>query len=88
LLDLVLRRTANEATHLPVDENPAWADNAFVNHSVQAKASEHNWHISLSQWIGLSNLQRFALMKLSKPGHEQKNFPKAMKEFNLVQHYS
>jgi len=35
------------------------------------------------QWRELSILQRFALIKLCRPGHENKNFPIAMKEFGL-----
>jgi len=48
------------------------------------KLKEFDWIISLRQWRELSNLQRFVLMKLCKPGHENKNFPKAIKEFGLA----
>jgi hypothetical protein len=41
-------------------------------------------NISLTQWRGLTVLQRFALLKLTRPGHENKNFSKAMKEFGLA----
>lgn len=84
LLQLVPMRTGNEATNLMVDQYPAWANLAEVHPSLQEKAKEHNWHISVAQWQSLSNLQRFALLKLYRPGHENKNFPKAMMEFNLV----
>jgi hypothetical protein len=29
-------------------------------------------------------LQRFVLIKLCRPGHENENFPKAVKEFGLI----
>ncbi|MEM6714613.1 MAG: nitrate reductase associated protein, partial [Cyanobacteria bacterium P01_C01_bin.147] len=35
------------------------------------------------QWADLSPLARFALCKLSRPGHENRNFLSALYEFNL-----
>ena len=84
LCQLVMQLTGREASDLQVDPNPAWADLKQVHPSLQAKAREHNWFITTDQWRSLNNLQRFALLKLYRPGHENKNFPKAMKEFNLV----
>jgi hypothetical protein len=34
-------------------------------------------------WGGLDELQRFALVKLSHPGHEHRNLPRAFAEFGL-----
>lgn len=81
---LVYAHFGNEPTDLMVPANPAWANLQEVDASLQAKASEHKWFISTGQWRSLTNLQRFALLKLYRQGHENKNFPKAMKEFNLV----
>jgi hypothetical protein len=81
---LVVMHKGNEPVNLMMDNNPPWANLDEVHPSLQAKAKEHNWFISIAQWRSLSNLQRFALLKLYRPGHENKNFPKAMKEFNLV----
>lgn len=36
-------------------------------------------------WQGLQELQRFALVKLSHPGHEHRNLPLALAEFNLIE---
>jgi hypothetical protein len=47
------------------------------------RALEFGIAISLLQWRELTNLQRFALIKLSRPGHESKNFIKALKEFGI-----
>jgi len=44
---------------------------------------EFNLTISISQWQKLTNLQRFVLIKLSHPSHENKNFLPALKEFNI-----
>ncbi len=84
LTRLIRLRCCNEPTFFMVDKEAAWANLAKVDASLQAKAMEYNWHVSLSQWRSLTNLQRFALLKLYRPGHENRNFPKAMKEFNLV----
>jgi hypothetical protein len=35
-------------------------------------------------WAELSELQRFALVKLSHPGHEHRNLPRALAEFGLL----
>ncbi|MBE9194853.1 nitrate reductase associated protein [Synechocystis sp. LEGE 06083] len=40
--------------------------------------------ITLSQWQSLTPLQRFALIKLSRTGHENRNFLPAIKEFGLM----
>ncbi len=62
-----------------------WEDLSQVPTEVQEKALE--WQCApptLAQWIGLDLLQRFALVKLSRSGHEGENFPKAMAEFGLI----
>jgi hypothetical protein len=84
LIELIERRCGNQPTNLVVNKTPAWANLDQVDTSLLEKAKEYNWTISTSQWKSLSNLQRFALLKLYRPGHENKNFPRAMKEFNLV----
>ncbi|MEO6720564.1 MAG: nitrate reductase associated protein [Ferruginibacter sp.] len=84
LRSLVRLRTGNEATGLAIDKEPSWANLKRIEPALQDKAKEHNWHITLEQWKSLNNLQRFALLKLFRPGHENKNFPKAMVEFGLV----
>jgi hypothetical protein len=83
LVDLVLLRTGHIATSMHVDMDPEWA-RATVPETLQAKAAEFGWSISTGQWNGLTDLQRFVLVKLKRPGHENRNFPRAMKEFGLV----
>lgn len=84
LRSLVLNRTGNPATDLTVDPAPAW----LVVHQLPAiltgKLSQFNWTISLRQWLALTNLQRFVLLKLCRPGHENVNFPFAVEEFGLL----
>jgi hypothetical protein len=81
---LISSRTGKKTTEQAIDNNPAWAMMDRIQESLLEKLKEYNWTLSLKGWQGLSNLQRFALIKLSRPGHRNKNFPKAMKEFNLV----
>jgi len=80
---LVRTHTGEEATDLIVEKNPAWTILTEPPSSLIEKAKEFNWTISVMQWHSLSDLQRFVLLKLSRPSHENKNFPKAMKEFGL-----
>ena len=76
--------TGADAKELIIDPNPLWANLQKVPEGLQQKAAEFNWFISVEKWSSLSDLQRFALLKLFSPGHENKNFPKAMKEFGLA----
>jgi hypothetical protein len=83
LQKIILMHTGDEATEIPVMENPAWSIDE-IPLPIQEKLKEFNWTLSIMQWINLKDLQRFALLKLSYPGHENRNFPRAMKEFSLV----
>ncbi|MEO5681032.1 MAG: nitrate reductase associated protein [Chitinophagaceae bacterium] len=84
LQQLVMQRTGAAATDLPVTANPEWETTAIIPPEIVEKAAEFEWPVSLQKWRRLSNLQRFVLLKLCKPGHENKNFPKAYKEFGLL----
>src|SRR5688572_981761 len=83
LTGLIKRYTRNEATVLPIDQHPGWADLNKVPDLLEEKLERFGWFISADQWKALTNLQRFALLKLCKEGHESKNFPKALKEFGI-----
>lgn len=81
---LIEKYTAKPATALEIEMNPAWANTNSVPEMLNEKLKEFDWQISTEQWRGLTNLQRFALLKLCREGHENKNLPKAMKEFKLL----
>lgn len=83
LQDLILKYTSIPATELPIDTHPAWMQPDIIPISVQEKAQEFGVFITAQQWSQLTPLQRFALIKLSRSGHENKNFSSAMIEFNL-----
>jgi hypothetical protein len=67
----------------PLEENPLWRCTASVAPAVQAKAQQQGIAISLSTWAALDELARFALLKLSREGHENRNFARALVEFGL-----
>ena len=84
LQQLVYKYTGKEATDLPIDSNPEWKHTNEIPFSLQQELAKYNWRISLRQWRSLSDLKRFSLMKLTRPGHENRNFPGAIKEFGLA----
>ena len=57
-------------------------------HQIYNRVSDHCklYFIELkwNDWMSLTALERFALSKLLKPGHESKNFVPALKEFGLL----
>jgi len=82
---LIRKYTGEEPVLLEVDHHPAWKVTDIIPSVLRTKALEFGWMMAVGQWQLLSDLQRFALLKLCQPGHENKNFPKAMKEFGLVE---
>ncbi|MBD2437071.1 nitrate reductase associated protein [Nostoc sp. FACHB-110] len=84
LQQLILERTGTPASQLPIEAYPLWMDSSVIPANLQEKAQEFGVQLTLEDWMNLSPLQRFVLIKLSRPGHENKNFPRAIAEFNLV----
>ncbi|BAZ38999.1 hypothetical protein NIES4101_49490 [Calothrix sp. NIES-4101] len=84
LQNLILQHTGKTASELPIEQYPDWLNTNKIPEEIQKKASEFSVRITQQQWRDLSPLQRFALIKLSRSGHENKNFPQALKEFNLI----
>ncbi|WP_353718536.1 nitrate reductase associated protein [Dyadobacter sp. 676] len=64
--------------------DPSWLY-ADVPAEVHERTQEWNCPaISASQWMRLDILERFALVKLSRSGHEGRNFPRALAELGLA----
>lgn len=84
LQQLVQQHTGVAAGELPIEPHPAWLNNTEIPSDLQAKAKEVGTTITLQQWQYLTPLQRFALIKLSRPSHENKNFIPALQEFHLL----
>lgn len=83
LQDLVFQYTGKPASELPVEDNPDWM-NAIVPASVTEKACEFGVTLSSEQWANLPPIERFALIKLSRSSHENRNFLPALKEFHII----
>ncbi|NCJ07965.1 nitrate reductase maturation protein NarM [Synechococcales cyanobacterium C] len=84
LQDLIWQYSHVKATELPIDPHPPWLDTTQTPTDLNAKAEAAGLSVSLSQWQQLTPLQRFALIKLSRPSHESRNFIPALKEFGLL----
>ena len=81
---LIVEKTGEPAKTLEVVTNPPWQNRDEIPEQVQQKFKDQAVPLSLSQWAALSELQRFALIKLSRPSHENSNFLPAAEEFGLV----
>jgi hypothetical protein len=83
LQNRVMQHTGSPAKELEIDPHPPWLNAQLIPETVQKKASEFNFKLNIQQWQTLTPLQRFALIKLSRPSHENKNFYPAIQEFGL-----
>ncbi|ULQ52815.1 nitrate reductase associated protein [Flavihumibacter fluvii] len=87
LTEKVIRTITGEPPVLiAVEKNQFWEDLAEVPEPLVKQAALYGLTISVVQWQALTPLQRFALVKLCRPGHENRNFPFAMQEFGLAEH--
>ncbi len=83
LSQLIEKYTGSKPTALLIDAKPAWANLTNIPEMLLQKVKEFDLCITTDKWKSFTNLQRYALLKLCRPGHENKNFPKAAKEFGL-----
>jgi hypothetical protein len=84
LRQLVQAQTGELPSDLAIDAHPAWMDATTVPESVQTQAQSVGYVLTVEQWASLTPLQRFALIKLSRSQHENKNFLPALQEFHLI----
>ena len=84
LAGLIKKYTRRDPTTIEINKTPAWKELHSIPRTLIEKLKEFDWSLPIAQWKYLTDLQRFALLKLCRPGHENKNFSRAMKEFNLV----
>lgn len=66
---------------MEVDPLPSWMVTDSVPTEVSEKARGIGSAVDPAAWAALDELQRFALVKLARPGHENRNFPAALAEF-------
>ncbi|MGB3294454.1 MAG: nitrate reductase associated protein, partial [Phormidesmis sp.] len=81
---LIIERSGSPAKTLTVLLAPAWQQLDAIPEPVRDKFENQQVPLTLAQWVALSELQRFALVKLSRPSHENNNFMPAVQEFGLV----
>ena len=79
----VLQYAETPPKDLPVDAHPPWLQTAHVPTEVVAQAHKFDSDIPAEAWAALAPLERFALCKLSRAGHENRNFLSALQEFGL-----
>ncbi|CAD5912125.1 hypothetical protein PCC7805_00107 [Planktothrix agardhii] len=84
LYELAEQYTNIPLKDLPIEDHPLWLEITKLPDAVQQKLEEIGVNITLKQWQDLSHLQRFSLIKLSRPSHENKNFLPALREFKLL----
>jgi hypothetical protein len=82
---LLETRAGDRPQFLDRDAGTEWKDTSVVPHRLIDYCQERGVPApSLAQWAALTELQRFALFKLTRPGHTSENFIPAMREFGLT----
>ena len=85
--DWLRQRTAampeGEARPLPPAQGEPWQQGLEWPVSLRQACLDLGLELPAEGWGRLSELQRFALVKLSRPGHEHRNLPRALLEFGL-----
>lgn len=81
---LLVERTGAPAKTLEISPHPPWQDLVAIPVQVAEKFQAHQVPLSVNQWAALTDLQRFALIKLSRSSHENNNFMPAVQEFGLL----
>jgi hypothetical protein len=86
VVSVIENRTTEPAQLLERDDDAQWNGTASVPQRVVDYAIERGVDPpTAAQWARLSPLQRFAIFKLTRPGHTNENFVPAMREFGLIQ---
>jgi len=82
LIGLVVDSSGTPPTLM--EPTPRIWDVPEVPAQVAEKAASFGVAFSNERWVKLPWLQRYALIKLSRPGHEGKNFVPALMEFGVT----
>lgn len=69
------------ASPLPPAAGREWQQADQVPAGLEASCRQLGLVLHPATWRSLNELQRFALVKLSHPGHEHRNLPRALEEF-------
>ena len=77
--------SAGPAKELPRPNGEPWQQADQLPAVLAASCAQLGLHLRSGSWAQLNELQRFALVKLSHPGHEHRNLPRALAEFGLLE---
>lgn len=69
------------ARSLSVPMEAPWQNIASPPEDVVRSATALGWPLAADQWRDLGELERFALCKLARPGHDHQNLAPALLEF-------
>jgi hypothetical protein len=84
LCNAIKSMTGEEPCSIETNTNPPWNDPELPN-TVRKKALELELAVPTPfQWRNLTELQRFALVKLSHDGNHHRNLIPALREFALL----
>jgi hypothetical protein len=87
VVTMIEARTTDKAKDIAVERCPEWDDGTRIPDQLNAYGVALGLlPLSLPQWAGLTPLQRYALLKLSRSGHDNDNFLPALREFDLLKH--
>jgi hypothetical protein len=85
LLELVAAIDGDSTPTNPISPPAPWTTTSSVPDGVCKHIQAQGMPApTVQQWAALSDFQRFALLKLTREGHENKKLPLALKEFGLV----
>ncbi len=85
LLQRTTALSAGQARELPRPAGEPWQQADQLPAVLAASCAQLGLSVRANGWSALDELQRFALVKLSHPGHEHRNLPRALAEFGLLQ---
>ncbi len=83
-LAALIEALAEETTPLPPAHGEPWQGSGPLPPVVAAATAELGLAVDEGAWASLDELQRFALLKLSLPGHGRHNLARALAEFGLA----
>ena len=84
LLERSAALSAGQAKDLPRPDAEPWQQATQIPDVLAASCAQLGLELPSAGWGELTELQRFALVKLSHPGHEHRNLPRALAEFGLL----
>jgi hypothetical protein len=73
-----------EAKALPPARQEPWQQGDICPELLREASRDLGLRLDAAGWTRLNELQRFALVKLSRAGHEHRNLPQALAEFGLI----